>query len=595
MKKKSIFKYIYFILLLIISTVSISVIANGFSAWIFENSLSSKDLNGKVLVEDIKENYNFVQGTAQNSNTFDKKTSSLSFTQGVSSYTYKMLGGYTYNNQNKNPLNFESSLNEMTEFNFITTDTKFSDTAEEGLGRFYYLDKVYITSNDNDYTYAKNYNYTYLDSEGNSKTVSNITLKAKQSLFAISRASSSKESSDTTTSSSSKKDDTNNFLKVINQKSIFNSEYSNIPSDSFLWLQTNVIGKVNDYMSRANLKFKFDLGEGEAETSLVTDDYISKANGSNNHSESGAATTFTSDISKALSKDLDNKYFSCQKIRGYVNALVFVPFKRNYNKITSSKINDMATSIEASTDSNGLYIEEDFGFVAFSQGVDSSNNNSSSFIKIIDFTDMRGNAAMPTISNGGFNVDSDGYFDYSSNFTDNGNLFIDKFTGKSNNYIYYRRVIGISLNMSTYQEPYNSSDSEDYTLGSVITTLYSNYPDPFNNTDEWNTLMGADSLTKAMSTKMSSTYSLDIDNLVTLNDDGSYSYKVLGSDGLTYKLLDHLTYEEVDIIPNSYTYYDETSGEDKTVAYSEKNFGINFNKSMILLLVPTTISVKNTL
>lgn len=594
MKRRINFKYFYFILLFIVMTLSVSVFANGLSRWIFSNTIDGKDLDGSVLVEDIKENYNFVQGTAQNSNTFDKKSSDGS--QGVSNYSYKLLGGYTFNSKNKYPLNYATNDVNLTEFNFVTTNTNFVDTAEEGLGRFYYLDKLYITENDSDKNYAYNYTFSYKDDSGNLVTLDKkINLTAKQSVFALSR----------TLSSDTNKDDTKNWMQVFSQDEAFSDTYgSDLAKNSYEWLQKYVLGRVNNLMGKANLKFYFDHGKDGTDTSIntYTDDLMSFANGSKNHSESSYVATqeLTSKESSLINNSLNNKYFRCNT-KGYLNVLLFVPFKRNYVELKDNGnvdlTSDNSSYFTALTDENGKYIEEDFGYVAFSKAVDSDNNKYSSFIKIIDFTDATNSTKMPTIKNGGFKLDSNNYFSYSDNFEDDGNLFIDNFTWSG--YTRYRRVIGISTNMKSYKEPYIGNNKTEYTLGSTVTTLYSNYPDPFsknkvNEDEDWAKVLDASSLTEAKSYKLSSTYSLDIDNLMTLDSEtGEYKYAYHNNN--QYKLIDHLTYEEVDIIPNSYTYTDGSTGEDVTINNGDgKQFGINFNKSMILLLVNVNVSVANT-
>lgn len=639
--KKIRFKFTYIIIYSLIGLLSIGCISGAFASWVFSfKSEQSSSLKGNVLVEDIKENYNFIPGTQANPNTFDKKDSELG------EYTYKLLGGYN-NASNHIALNYNTNTTTLTEFNFVCDNDnksadssgKWVDTVKAGLGRFYYLDRLYVNNKEGAFTSIGSYSGTFKKNNSNQTfTFNSLNLKAKQSGYAISRVK-----TNDLNNSSVKKNSTDNWLYVFDQDDIFKQNYSSLSKNEsqtcYNWLTTYLLANINNYMNEASLSFYFDKGNNNK----TKDDNLSKFNDefdkkNNNHSEYNIATneeTYQNlnDYSIDVNTQLNRKYFA-SKIRGYANLLLFVPFKRDYsNPNTSLSSTNDFNYYPPLKDSNGNYIEENFGFVAFCDAISNSNsenkdNKISSFIKIIDFSDIttkgRANGAkpivLPSLTNGGFVLDSEGYFDYSKNFADNGNLFLDYTTEPDYEYVTsgtvstvvfkpkarYRRVIGISLNLdnrnnSYYYEPGYKKDN-DKALGDFITTLYSSYPDPFNvhyNTEknDWDEVLDASSLEEAKKYKakdaggnnenVPANYNLEIKNLITVDENGNYLYQ-----NQSMKLVDHLTFEEVDI---SETYYEYIDGDGTTQSSGNKNeFGINFNKSMILLLVNKDVDISYT-
>lgn len=621
MKKNLNKKYVLFLSIFILTFLSIASITNGLSKWVFSFNSDKKDLSATVLVEDLKENYQFIAGTGVNSSTFDVSGTG---NEGKSTYTYKMLGGYNQVSSSYNTFNFTDNTNTLTEFNLYTSSssgTSIDNTVTSGLGRLYYLDKLYVMNGEGDETTSVKYQGSFISSDKTTSKLYNFTFNAKNNGFVISRCKTS-EISDT----SINKNDTDNFLYVFNQDDRFIENYgkagTNYPKNTYKWLQNNVISKVNKYLEGAELPFNFDQGI-YYKNKNASDDNMSKFN-SFYYNES----TILSDYKSDFNSRMKDHFFSQNGLRGYVNVVLFVPFKRDYTNSNIDKSIDASSSSYLNnttlfpllTDSSGNYIEEDFAYCAISSAVkDSSNDGFKSFIKIIDYSDTHvGNSfkgiCLPSNVNGGFALTSEGYFDYSSNFIDNGNLFVDYIsspdstiegtTTKLSVHPVYRRVIGVSINMSdsaysSYNEPTiaSSDNKSDYSLGNTVYNFYTSYPDymvkktdeegntyEVSNEEWWDTL-NASSESDAINQKVD-TYSLNINDLITLNNDGTYNYKR----GL--KLIDHLTYEEVKITQDYIYTYDNDGNITSTSGTG--NTGIAFNKSMILLLVDENCNISNT-
>lgn len=159
-----------------------------------------------------------------------------------------------------------------------------------------------------------------------------------------------------------------------------------------------------------------------------------------------------------------------------------------------------------------------------------------SYLKIIDCRD----GVIPTDAD--FAKSESGFLDNSKNFSDNGNIFI----GKNGNYS--KKVFGVSS--SAVNELYKYPFKGEYVLESFVSSVF----------------YGSDtSMTEI------------------------YLYDLLNSQ---YKLVDHLTYESIELIRNG-TSSDESYFSTKFEDYRKK-IGCSFSKSRILFLVPKdTELIKN--
>ena len=164
-----------------------------------------------------------------------------------------------------------------------------------------------------------------------------------------------------------------------------------------------------------------------------------------------------------------------------------------------------------------------------------------SYLKIIDCRD----GVIPTDAD--FAKSESGFLDNSENFTDKGNTFRGK-KNSENNYNYSKKVFGVSS--SAVNELYKYPFKGEYVLESFVSSVF----------------YGSDtSMTEI------------------------YLYDLLNSQ---YKLVDHLTYESIELIRNG-TSSDESYFSTKFEDYRRK-IGCSFSKSRILFLVPKdTELIKN--
>lgn len=164
-----------------------------------------------------------------------------------------------------------------------------------------------------------------------------------------------------------------------------------------------------------------------------------------------------------------------------------------------------------------------------------------SYLKIIDCRD----GVIPKDTD--FAKSESGFLDNSENFTDKGNTFRGK-KNSENNYNYSKKVFGVSS--SAVNELYKYPFKGEYALGSFVSSVF----------------YGSDtSMTEI------------------------YLYDLLNSQ---YKLVDHLTYESIELIRNG-TSSDESYFSTKFEDYRKK-IGYSFSKSRILFLVPRdTELIKN--
>lgn len=157
-----------------------------------------------------------------------------------------------------------------------------------------------------------------------------------------------------------------------------------------------------------------------------------------------------------------------------------------------------------------------------------------SYLKIIDCRD----GVIPNDTDFAIQSES-GFLDNSENFTDNGNIFRGK-KNSENNYNYSKKVFGVSS--SAVNELYKYPFKGEYVLRDFVSRVFYG----------------------------SGTSMTEI-----------YLYDLLNSQ---YKLVDHLTYESIELIRNG-TSSDESYFSTKFEDY-RKNIGYSFSKSRILFLVP---------
>ena len=163
-----------------------------------------------------------------------------------------------------------------------------------------------------------------------------------------------------------------------------------------------------------------------------------------------------------------------------------------------------------------------------------------SYLKIIDCRD----GVIPNDTD--FAKSESGFLDNSENFTDKGNTFRGK-KNSENNYNYSKKVFGVSS--SAVNELYKYPFKGEYALGSFVSSVF----------------YGSDtSMTEI------------------------YLYDLLNSQ---YKLVDHLTYESIELIRNG-TSSDESYFSTKFEDYRKK-IGYSFSKSRILFLVPRDTELIN--
>lgn len=174
--------------------------------------------------------------------------------------------------------------------------------------------------------------------------------------------------------------------------------------------------------------------------------------------------------------------------------------------------------------------------------IEENFTNTGSYLKIIDCRD----GVIPNDTDFAIQSES-GFLDNSENFTDNGNIFRGK-KNSENNYNYSKKVFGVSS--SAVNELYKYPFKGEYALKSFVSSVFYG----------------------------SGTSMTEI-----------YLYDLLNSQ---YKLVDHLTYESIELIRNG-TSSDELYFSTKFEDY-RKNIGYSFSKSRILFLVPRDIElIKN--
>lgn len=173
--------------------------------------------------------------------------------------------------------------------------------------------------------------------------------------------------------------------------------------------------------------------------------------------------------------------------------------------------------------------------------IEENFKDTGSYLKIIDCRD----GVIPNDTD--FAKSESGFLDNSENFTDKGNTFRGK-KNSENNYNYSKKVFGVSS--SAVNELYKYPFKGEYALESFVSSVF----------------YGSDtSMTEI------------------------YLYDLLNSQ---YKLVDHLTYESIELIRNG-TSSDELYFSTKFEDYRKK-IGYSFSKSRILFLVPRdTELIKN--
>lgn len=600
MKKRLSFKHIYFVVSLLVGSLAIGSIANAFSLWNFGDNKTSKiNLTGRVYSDDIEDNYEFGSTTSDNPYAYDWDWKATYF---QNYYEYKLLGGAI-----SNAFDFDNidSSRTFKEVNFNTNGGEVngtSNTVWDRYGRLYYIDKVYFPDKG-----STSYNtISDLPSDlNNDKTIDNtISMKVKLNGFSIARRyTGTSEAIDKTIT-------TNSYMNVTGQKEYFKNEY-NESDDKYNWFRNKVLDPINNQIDIHSMDFYFEQGLTKRKNGNNSD-FISRFNADSSlidetKMSNYCITSSTNEISKSsditLSKakeTLDRKFFTADSSYNYYNVLLFVPFQRYYKNISTS---DSYNSGTVKTDTggseyNGAFnwgpLEDDFCYIALYPCTKSLSSSISSFLKIIDFSDITnrsftsGFSSIPTVENGGY-VHQDNYLimdtskdEDSTNFLDNGNIFIDRLNKDGEENYTYRRVYGISngFNNTTknYGEPTYSSedDAKSFYLGSTITKAYTYY--------------GATSYDKNGSKYQDTTKSLEeLDISSILNNDKL-------NEG--YKLIDHLTLEEVDIkdiyklVVDYYIYNDDGTIKETHYKYEiTDDKGIYFNKSMVLLLVQKDLDI----
>lgn len=175
--------------------------------------------------------------------------------------------------------------------------------------------------------------------------------------------------------------------------------------------------------------------------------------------------------------------------------------------------------------------------------IEENFKNTGSYLKIIDCRD----GVIPNDTDFAIQSES-GFLDNSENFTDKGNIFRGK-KNSENNYNYSKKVFGVSS--SAVNELYKYPFKGEYALKSFVSSVFYG----------------------------SGTSMTEI-----------YLYDLLNSE---YKLVDHLTYESIELINKNGTSSDESYFSTKFEDY-RKNIGYYFSKSRILFLVPRDIElIKN--
>lgn len=563
------------LLIALIVIVWLAGIATGFSFWIFEDGLSKTiPLSASVISDDIRENYQVSGGTGDNSQAFKVAGDS-----NKSSYTYKLLGGYNSDSKINYDYDQVDSSRTFTEVNFNEGDGG-KNTIYQAYGRLFYIDMVYFGSKDGVVT--SNYNVTpSLSGTFDGVSLSNFSLNVKHSGYSIARSSSDGDGYNT-----------DNWINIIGQKDYFEYKYADVnttdsTSSIYNWFCSNIVAEINTQLKWHYLNFFYDHGR-VAGDDAEADDYISTFNADKDMTKTGGNFYFNDLGSNNLTQtewedtvrdSMDRKFFSNKKDYGYYNVLLFIPFKRNYQY--PSTWTDGVYRYGVSDWVDGKIVEEDFGYVALypaSKSLDSSIQN---FMKIIDYSNVTakdieyGNAFIPTVYNGGFKHDSEGYIDYAQNFVDNGNLFID--TMNVNPYAedesaekVYRRVFGISNNYTanSYGDPtYDSSASkDDFALGGIVENVYYYY-------DSTDYAYYEGEATEAKN-------DLEVTSVTDLT-----TIKDAFGNVTNCKLIDHLTLEDVDFT-KLYTYDEDGLRVEGTES------GIHYDKSMILLLVQEDVNPK---
>lgn len=175
--------------------------------------------------------------------------------------------------------------------------------------------------------------------------------------------------------------------------------------------------------------------------------------------------------------------------------------------------------------------------------IEENFKDTGSYLKIIDCRD----GVIPNDTDFAIQSES-GFLDNSENFTDNGNIFRGK-KNSENNYNYSKKVFGVSS--SAVNELYKYPFKGEYALKSFVSSVFYG----------------------------SGTSMTEI-----------YLYDLLNSQ---YKLVDHLTYESIELKDGNGTSSDKSYSSTKFEDY-RKNIGYPFSKSRILFLVPRDIElIKN--
>lgn len=592
MKNKHLFKHIYFSTCLFILSLTIGTIANGFSKWVFDG-VNNADINltGKVFSDDIEENYQFDSGTTSNEFNTYKRPNNNQKDYFYGKYEYKLLGGYNSDNTKAFDYNNVASERTFKEVNFKYGSGNYSahETVDQGLGRLFYIDRVYFPAkNSSNRNVIENINCDLND--GNGSQV--ISLNLNRNGFAIARQA-------VDGSSTLDTNNINNWITIIDQDDEFkknyvtNKIYGDYISGDYKYMKKNV-AKVNEELETCNLNYYFEQGDSYKRSDEKDSDYISRFNGNEKDvtKETTSAnfyissSTYSISDSKSAHNTIRSKLFTNSGSYDYYNVLLFIPFVKDYSSEYGGLYAENYESSVGNTITTNRVVDGNIGFVALYPSTKSLSTSIKSFLKVIDYTDIEnsdltsGDKVLPTVLNdNAYSYSDDNYIDLKKNFIDDGNLFIDNLNKDTNNTTLptYRRVYGITNNYkdSDFGSEPNapSSSTYDHALGNTIEYLYANYG------AEW-----YDSTVDLNEAKLD-TYQIALNQFMNAN---IYTSKP------EYKFLDHLTLEEVslDVIYDYVvTSADETTGLKTYEKQDNGRRGIYFNKSMILLLVRKDLEI----
>ena len=211
--------------------------------------------------------------------------------------------------------------------------------------------------------------------------------------------------------------------------------------------------------------------------------------------------------------------------------------------------------------------------------IEENFKDTGSYLKIIDCRD----GVIPNDTD--FAKSESGFLDNSENFSDKGNTFRGK-KNSENNYNYSKKVFGVSS--SAVNELYKYPFKGEYALNSFVSSVFYRSGTSITGSDTSATgsdtsITGSDTSATGSGTSMTEIYLYDL-----LNSQ--------------YKLVDHLTYESIELRNKNGTSsdggdmgkpFDAKSYSSTKFEDYRKNIGYSFSKSRILFLVPRDTELIN--